>query len=101
MVLHMQIVMQSPTGWVMQPGTMVQLISQYRCTLAWAPNFAFQFVARRADPDEMPELDLSCVRMLINCSEPVRANSMDEFSAAFAPCGLRPEAMQSSYAMEM
>ncbi len=99
MVLHMHVVMQSPTDWVMSPGTMLQLISQYRCTLAWVPNFAFQFVARRADPEDIPGLDLSSARMLINCSEPVRASSMDEFVTAFAPFGLRPEAMQSSYAM--
>jgi len=99
MVLHMHVVMQSPTDWVMSPGTMLQLISQYRCTLAWVPNFAFQFVARRADPQDISGLDLSSARMLINCSEPVRASSMDEFVTAFAPFGLRPEAMQSSYAM--
>ena len=99
MVLHMHVVMQSPTDWVMSPGTMLQLISQYRCALAWVPNFAFQFVARRADPEDIPGLDLSSARMLINCSEPVRASSIDEFVTAFAPFGLRPEAMQSSYAM--
>jgi acyl-CoA synthetase (AMP-forming)/AMP-acid ligase II len=99
MVLHMHVVMQSPTDWVMSPGTMLQLISQYRCTLAWVPNFAFQFVARRADPEDISGLDLSSARMLINCSEPVRASSIDEFVTALAPFGLRPEAMQSSYAM--
>jgi acyl-CoA synthetase (AMP-forming)/AMP-acid ligase II len=37
--------------------------------------------------------------MLINCSEPIRATSMDEFRAAFANCKLRKHVLQTSYAM--
>lgn len=99
MVCHLPVVMQSPTDWVLQPATMLQLISACRCTLAWIPNFTFQFLARRVKPEDRPDYDLSCVRGLINCSEPVRASSMDEFLNAFSACGLRPEALQSSYAM--
>jgi len=36
---------------------------------------------------------------LINCSEPVRARSLDEFQDAFASIGLKKTALQSSYAM--
>ncbi len=96
---HMPVVMQSPLNWVMYPETMLQIMSQYRCTLAWLPNFTFQFVPRRTAPARWKQYDLSSVRALINCSEPVRAASMDEFYRAFAPTGLRREALQSSYAM--
>lgn len=99
MVYHLPIVMQSPTDWVMQPGTMVQLISEYRCTLGWVPNFTLQFVARRTHPDDIDDLELSSLRALINCSEPVRAQSLDEFLRVFVPCGLNAHALQSSYAM--
>lgn len=96
---HLPLVMQSPTQWVMQPRTMLEVISQHRATLAWIPNFAFQFLARRVSLDDCEGLDLSCLRALTNCSEPVRASSMDEFTAAFAPYGLRPEVPQASYAL--
>ncbi len=96
---HLPIVMQSPTNWVMQPATMLQLISEYRCTLAWMPNFALQFVARRVRPADRASYKLSSLRVLINCSEPVRAQSMDEFRDAFELCGLKPNVLQSSYAM--
>jgi fatty-acyl-CoA synthase len=99
MVCHLPVVMQSPTDWVLQPATMLQIISEYRCTLAWIPNFTFQFLARRVRPEDRPTYDLSCIRALINCSEPVRASSLDEFLNAFSACGLRAEALQSSYAM--
>ena len=78
---------------------MLQIISEYKCTLAWLPNFAFQFVPRRTPHARRVQYDLSSVRTLINCSEPVRASSMDEFQNAFTPIGLKSNALQSSYAM--
>jgi len=99
LVYHLPVVMQSPTDWVMRPGSMLSLISEYRCTLSWIPNFALQFLARRVPPQARVNFDLSSLRMLINCSEPVRQQSANEFCAAYAQCGVRPEALQASYAM--
>jgi len=99
MVCHLPVVMQSPLDWVMHPETMLQIISEYKCTLAWMPNFAFQFIPRRTPQSRYAQYDLSSLRALINCSEPVRASSMDEFQSAFASSGLKNSAIQSSYAM--
>lgn len=99
MVCHVPVVMQSPTEWVMQPGTMLEIVTRYRCTLAWTPNFTLQFLARRVRPRDREEFDLSSLRMLINCSEPVRGASMDEFRAAYSGCKLQPHVLQASYAM--
>ena len=96
---HMPVVMQSPLNWVMQPESMLEVITRYRCTMAWLPNFTFQFVPRRTPQQRWSQYDLSSVRALINCSEPVRAASMDEFYRAFAAIGLKRETLQSSYAM--
>jgi fatty-acyl-CoA synthase len=99
MVCHIPVVMQSPLDWVMHPETMPQIISEYKCTLAWMPNFAFQFVPRRTPRSSWTRYDLSSIRALINCSEPVRANSILEFETASAAAGLKSTALQSSYAM--
>ena len=99
MVCHVPVVMQSPIEWVMRPETMLQVISEHQCTLAWMPNFAFQFIPRRTRPNRRQQYELSSLRAVINCSEPVRARSMQEFQDAFAVCGLRSSALQSSYAM--
>jgi fatty-acyl-CoA synthase len=99
MVYHVPLVMQSPLDWVMHPETMLQVISGYKCTLAWLPNFAFQFVARRTRPNRRAQYDLSSVRALIDCSEPVRTSSLQEFQNAFAATGLKAGALQTSYAM--
>jgi fatty-acyl-CoA synthase len=99
MVCHIPVVMQSPLDWVMHPETMLQIITECKCTLAWMPNFAFQFIARRTPPKLWAQYNLSSARALINCSEPVRSSSMQEFEKAFSPIGLRRGALQSSYAM--
>jgi fatty-acyl-CoA synthase len=99
LVCHLPIVMQSPTEWVLRPGAMLQLISAYRCTLAWVPNFTLQFLARRVRREDRSHYNLSTLRALINCSEPVRAQSIDEFVTAYEPYGLKPSALKSSYAM--
>jgi fatty-acyl-CoA synthase len=99
MVCHLPLVMQSPLDWVMHPETMLQIFTDHRCTLSWLPNFAFQFVPRRTQPKRWSNYDLSSARALINCSEPVRASSMNEFYDAFASCGLKRSALQASYAM--
>jgi fatty-acyl-CoA synthase len=96
LVCHVPVVMQSPLDWVMQPESMLQVVSEYKCTLAWMPNFAFQFVPRRTPQSRWADCDLSSLRVVINCSEPVRASSMSEFRKAFR---IGEGVLQSSYAM--
>ncbi len=96
MVCHVPVVMQSPLDWVMRPESMLQIVSEHNCTLSWMPNFAFQFIPRRTPKDRWGNYDLSRLRMMINCSEPVRASSMKEFQDAFQ---VRDGVLQSSYAM--
>ena len=99
LVCHLPVVIQSPLDWVMQPETTLQIFTDCKCTLAWMPNFAFQFVPRRTPQNRWAQYDLSSVRALINCSEPVRASSMLEFQNAFLSIGLKGGALQASYAM--
>ena len=96
MVCHIPVMMQSPLDWVMQPESMLQIVSESKCTLAWMPNFAFQFIPRRTPQSRRDDYDLSSLRALINCSEPVRASSMLEFQRAFR---IRDGVLQTSYAM--
>src|ERR1044071_7711126 len=78
---------------------MLHLATEHRCTLCWLPNFAFQFMARRVPAEERSRLDLSSMRAWLNCSEPVRAQSMQEFCTAYTPSGLDPLSLHSTYAM--
>ena len=93
------LVMMSPFDWVRAPYKLMQAITKYRGTLAWLPNFAYNFCAQKIRDRHLEGVDLSSWRAVINCSEPIYANSHEMFLARFKEYGFRPEALASSYAM--
>jgi acyl-CoA synthetase (AMP-forming)/AMP-acid ligase II len=92
------VVWLSPFEWVANPALLLDAITQHRATLAWLPNFAFAFLASRVRP-EPGRYDLSSLRALVNCSEPVTAEAMQAFCDRFVSDGFHPEALQTCYAM--
>lgn len=94
-----RLVWMSPFDWVRAPQRLMQSVSQYRGTLTWLPNFAYNFCAQKVRGSQLQGVDLSGWRAVINCSEPVRHESHKMFLERFSPYGLRPEALATSYAM--
>jgi fatty-acyl-CoA synthase len=94
-----KLVLLSPFEWVRAPWTLMQAISRHRGTLAWLPNFAYNLCAKRIPDTQLKGLDLSSWRGVINCSEPMFANSHRSFAQRFASNGLRPQALTTCYAM--
>ncbi len=88
-----------PFEWVVAPILLLEAISSERGTLTWLPNFAYNLIAGRASEEEMETIRLDSMRMFINCSEPVRAESHARFLARFAPAGVRAEMLAACYAM--
>lgn len=90
-----------PFDWLAAPDGWLRAIAARRGTLSHIPNFGLSFLADRVDVGALAAegVDLSSLRALVNCSEPVRAGSMQRFAEAFAPLGLRREALQASFAM--
>jgi acyl-CoA synthetase (AMP-forming)/AMP-acid ligase II len=93
------LVLMSPFDWVRAPYRMFQAVTQYQGTLAWLPNFAYNFCARKIRDRYLEGVDLSSWRAVINCSEPVRWESHQAFYEKFASYGLQQSALQTSYAM--
>ena len=93
------LVLMSPFGWVRAPYKLLQSISSYRGTLTWLPNFAYNFCAQKIRDRHIEGVDLSSLRAIINCSEPVRWESHVAFYERFKDYGLKLEALQTSYAM--
>lgn len=93
------LVLMSPFDWVRAPQRLFLSVSQYRGTLSWLPNFAFNFCAQKIRERSLDGVDLSSWRAVINCSEPVRWESHQLFIDKFQPFGLNPLALQTSYAM--
>jgi fatty-acyl-CoA synthase len=93
------LVLMSPFDWVRAPYRLLQAVSQFRGTLAWLPNFAYNFCAQKSRERDLQGVDLSSWRAVINCSEPMRWESHQAFLKRFAPYGLRAEALATCYAM--
>jgi fatty-acyl-CoA synthase len=98
-VQGVHLVLMSPFHWVRDPFVLLQAIHQYQGTLCWLPNFAYNFLATRIRPSTLNGLDLSSLRAVINCSEPVRHDSHLTFAGKFTDYDLSPTALQTCYAM--
>ena len=68
-------VMMPPADWVAAPAAYLHAVSRYRGTLSWHPNFAYQLMADRVSSEHLSGVELSSIRGLVNCSEPVTASS--------------------------
>jgi len=93
------LVLMSPFDWVRAPYRLMQAVSQYKGTLVWLPNFAYNFCATKIRPRHMEGVDLSSWRLVTNCSEPMRNDSQQLFLEAFKPYGFKESALGTSYAM--
>ncbi|HKI01898.1 MAG TPA: amino acid adenylation domain-containing protein [Thermoanaerobaculia bacterium] len=89
----------SPVAFLKHPALWLQTISRYRATTSGGPNFAYDLCARRLGEAERAGLDLSRWTTAFNGAEPVRAETLERFAAAFAPCGFRREAFQPCYGL--
>ena len=92
-------VLMSPVSFLQRPYRWLRAISKYRCTISGGPNFAFDLCVRKITPEQRATLDLSRWQLAFNGAEPVRAETIDQFSKYFAPCGFRREAFYPCYGM--
>ncbi|MDY6874422.1 MAG: AMP-binding protein [Chloroflexota bacterium] len=93
------LVLMSPFDWVRAPYRLMQAVSDYKGTLVWLPNFAYNFCATKIRDRHMEGVDLSSWRAVTNCSEPMRHDSQQMFLEAFKPYGFPESALATSYAM--
>ena len=93
------LVLMSPFDWVRAPYKLFQSVNKYRGTLAWLPNFSYNFCAQKVRERDMEAVDLSSLRILTNCSEPVKWESHQTFYEKFKAYGLRENVLNCSYAM--
>ncbi|HEX2905388.1 MAG TPA: AMP-binding protein [Phototrophicaceae bacterium] len=93
------LILMSPFQWVRDPKILLWAIHRHRGTLCWLPNFAYNFLATRVRPAALNDLDLSSLRAVINCSEPVYAESHRAFLEQYAYYGFRETALATCYAM--
>ena len=93
------VTLMSPVPFLQRPMRWLKAISDFRATYTTAPNFAYQMCVRKAKPDDLQDLDLTCLRQALVGAEPVRESTLRRFCEVFAPAGFRWEAFRPCYGM--
>ena len=93
------LVLMSPLDFLARPERWLWAIHQHRGTVTAAPNFAYELCLRHLDPVRLQGLDLSSWRYAANGAEPVGAETLARFAAAFRPHGFRAEALAPVYGL--
>lgn len=85
-------VLQSPRRWL-------DLLTEYRATNTWAPNFAFGLINGQLTPETNGPWDLSSVRFIMNAGEPIIDRTVKQFMKSLASFGLRGDVLHPAWGM--
>jgi acyl-CoA synthetase (AMP-forming)/AMP-acid ligase II len=92
-------ILMSPEAFLQKPVRWLRAISTYRGTTSGGPNFAYDLCVDRVPVEDRVGLDLQSWEVAFNGSEPVRAQTLERFTAAYAPHGFHPEAFYPCYGL--
>jgi acyl-CoA synthetase (AMP-forming)/AMP-acid ligase II len=91
--------LMSPVAFLQKPFRWLQAISHYKATTSGGPNFAYDLCVSKITPEQCSSLDLSSWEVAFNGAEPVRAETLENFTKYFAPYGFRQSAFYPCYGM--
>lgn len=89
----------SPFAFLQRPSRWLQAISRLGATISIGPNYAYDLCVRKLTAEQKATLDLSNWEVAAIGSEPIRSETLDQFTAAFAPCGFRRRAFYLGYGL--
>eukprot|EP01084_Bolivina_argentea_P104630 187339_1 len=94
----------SPLTFIHNPVLWLELMARHGCEVSSAPDFAFCLVVRKwmgakHKRNVLSTLNLSCIRPLMNASEPVHWDTRELFITTFSPYGLNEKCMIPAYGL--
>jgi acyl-CoA synthetase (AMP-forming)/AMP-acid ligase II len=92
-------ILMSPMSFLQRPGRWLRAISRYRATTSGGPNFAYDLCVDRVGEADREGLDLTSWRVAFNGAEPVRWETLERFSRAFAAAGFRRRSFFPCYGL--
>jgi 8-amino-7-oxononanoate synthase len=92
-------VLMSPVAFLQKPLRWLQAITKHRVTISGGPNFAYDLCVEKITDEQLQGLDLSSWQLAFNGAEPVRAETLENFTRRFAPVGFKYEAFYPCYGM--
>jgi acyl-CoA synthetase (AMP-forming)/AMP-acid ligase II/acyl carrier protein len=92
-------IQMSPAAFLENPARWLKAISRYKATTSGGPNFAYELCVNKISETERAQLDLSPWSVAFNGAEPIRAETIQRFTAAFAPYGFRENVFYPCYGL--
>jgi len=85
--------------FVRRPLLWMSKANELRATQLCSPNFGYKHFLKLFQRKGLPDLDLSCVKLILNGAEPISWELCEEFLGALAPHGLKRSAMFPVYGL--
>lgn len=92
-------VILSPEAFLQKPIRWLQAISRYRGTHSGGPNLGYDLCVNKITVEQQEKLDLSNWLSAYNGAEPVRRNTLEDFTAKFRTSGFSPRYFYPCYGM--
>ncbi len=94
-----RVVLMDSKTFIARPLSWLEAIDRYRADVSGGANFAYDLCTDALDHAKALSLDLSRWRLAYSGAEPVRATTIDRFTAAFAPFGFKRAAFYPCYGL--
>lgn len=85
--------------FVRRPLLWMSKANELRATQLCSPNFGYKHFLKLFERKGLPDLDLSCVKLILNGAEPISVELCEEFLQALEPHGLKRSAMFPVYGL--
>jgi acyl-CoA synthetase (AMP-forming)/AMP-acid ligase II/acyl carrier protein len=85
--------------FVRRPLLWMSKANELHATQLCSPNFGYKHFLKLFERKGLPDLDLSCVKLILNGAEPISWELCEEFLDALAPHGLARTAMFPVYGL--
>ena len=92
-------IQMSPAAFLENPARWLKTISRYKATTSGGPNFAYDLCVNKIPEAERVQLDLSSWTVAFTGAEPIRADTIERFTAAFAPYGFQKNVFYPCYGL--
>jgi acyl-CoA synthetase (AMP-forming)/AMP-acid ligase II len=89
----------SPKSFIKSPYLWLKLISEKKATTSGGPNFAYELCMKGITASQKKNLDLSHWQVAFTGAEPIRLETINQFSEFFLECGFRKEAFYPCYGL--
>jgi amino acid adenylation domain-containing protein len=99
LLIGAQAILMPTEAFQERPERWLKMISDYRAHTSGAPDFAYRICAAIDDPERLEGIDLSSWRVAYNGAEPVRAKTLERFTATMECYGFDSKAWLPCYGL--